>query len=73
MRVSGTRWVIGECFDEVKGRVGLDHYEVRRWDGWYRHIILVMLAHASLAVIRYYARTQECLAERGVVPAGTGV
>ena len=24
-----------ECFEEAKGQVGLDQYEVRRWDGWY--------------------------------------
>ena len=71
-RVAGTRWAIEECFEEAKGQVGLDQYEVRRWDGWYRHITLAMLAHAYLAVIRYYARTQGCLEERGAVPAGTG-
>ena len=38
VRVAGTRWVIEECFEEAKGEVGLDQYEVRRWDGWYRHI-----------------------------------
>ena len=27
-----------------QGAVGLDQYEVRRWDGWYRHITLAMLA-----------------------------
>ena len=32
------------CFEEAKGQVGLDQYEVRRWDGWYRHITLAMLA-----------------------------
>ena len=37
-RVAGTRWAIEECFEEAKGQVGLDQYEVRRWDGWYRHI-----------------------------------
>ena len=33
-RVAGTRWAIEECFEEAKGQVGLDQYEVRRWDGW---------------------------------------
>ena len=56
--MAGTRWAIEECFEEAKGQVGLDQYEVHRWDGWYRHITLAMLAHAYLAVIRYYARTQ---------------
>ena len=50
-RVAGTRWAIEECFEEAKGQVGLDQYEVRRWDGWYRHITLSMLAQAYLAVI----------------------
>lgn len=57
-RVAGTRWAIEECFEEAKGEVGLDHYEVRRWDGWYRHITLAMLAHAYLTVIRHQAMEQ---------------
>ena len=54
-RVAGSRWAIEECFEEAKGQVGLDQYEVRRWDGWYRHITLAMLAQAYLAVIRHQA------------------
>ena len=57
-RVAGTRWAIEECFEEAKGQVGLDQYEVRRWDGWYRHITLSMLAQAYLAVIRHQAMEQ---------------
>ena len=55
VRVAGTRWAIEECFEEAKGQVGLDQYEVRKWDGWYRHITLAMLAHAYLAVVRHQA------------------
>ena len=58
VRVAGTRWTIEECFEEAKGQVGLDQYEVRKWEGWYRHITLVMLAHACLAVVR--RRANEC-------------
>ena len=57
-RVAGARWAIEECFEEAKGQVGLDQYEVRRWDGWYRHITLSMLAHAYLSVIRHQAMKQ---------------
>ena len=57
-RVAGIRWAIEECFEEAKGQVGLDQYEVRRWDGWYRHITLSMLAQAYLAVIRHQAMEQ---------------
>ena len=52
VRVAGIRWAIEEASRQAKGEVGLDHYEVRRWPGWYRHITLAMLAHAFLAVTR---------------------
>ena len=55
VRVAGTRWAIEECFEEAKGQVGLDQYEVLRWDGWYRHITLAMLALAFLAATRHQA------------------
>ena len=69
VRVAGRRWAIEECFEEAKGQVGLDRYEVRRWDAWYRHITLAMLAYAYLAVIRHQASAQGCSRERGAVPA----
>jgi SRSO17 transposase len=57
VRVAGTRWAIEESFQTAKGEVGLDHYEVRRWPGWYRHITLALLAHAFLTVTRAQATT----------------
>jgi SRSO17 transposase len=48
--IAGSRWNIEECFQAAKNEVGLDHYQVRRWDAWHRHITLAMLAHAFLAV-----------------------
>ena len=50
--VAGTRWAIEETFQTGKGEVGLDHYQVRRYDGWYRHITLAMFGHAFLTVTR---------------------
>jgi SRSO17 transposase len=38
IRVTGTRWAIEECFQTAKNEVGLDQYQVRRYDAWYRHI-----------------------------------
>jgi SRSO17 transposase len=52
VRVAGTRWAIEEGFQQAKGEVGLDHYQVRKWPGWYRHITLALLAHAFLVVTR---------------------
>jgi SRSO17 transposase len=48
----GSRWTVEQCFEEAKGEVGLDEYEVRSFQGWYRHITLCMLAHAFLTVLR---------------------
>lgn len=56
-RVAVIRWAIEECFETAKGETGLDEYEVRKWDSWYRHITLVMLAQAYLTVVRAAAQT----------------
>jgi SRSO17 transposase len=53
------RWAVEECFAETKGEVGMDHYEVRRWDAWHRHVTLCLLAHAFLVVVRLAARDEE--------------
>ena len=71
VRVAGTRWTIAECFEEAQGEVGPDQYEVRKWDGWYRHITLAMLAHACLAVVRRQALEPGGPGAKGAVPAGT--
>jgi SRSO17 transposase len=59
VRVAGVRWAIEEGFQQAKTEVGLDHYEVRRWPGWYRHITLALLAHAFLVVTRTTATTGD--------------
>src|SRR4051812_28568753 len=51
-RVAGMRWTVEECFEVAKQAVGLDDYEVRSWQGWYRHITLAMLALAFLVAMR---------------------
>jgi len=51
----GGRWRIEEDFENAKD-LGLDHYEVRSFVGWYRHITLAMLALASLTSIVLTAR-----------------
>ncbi|MFL5706212.1 MAG: hypothetical protein ACJ8AG_25835, partial [Ktedonobacteraceae bacterium] len=48
----GARWTVEQCFEEGKGEVGLDEYEVRSWHGWYRHLTLSMLAMAFLTALR---------------------
>lgn len=43
----GARWHIEEDLQACKA-LGLDHYEVRSYLGWYRHLTLVLLASAFL-------------------------
>jgi SRSO17 transposase len=61
VRVAGTRWTIESGFEAAKGEVGLDHYEVRSWTGWYRHITLAMWAYALLTVLRAGAIAVDAL------------
>ena len=48
----GGRWTVEQCFEEAKGEVGLDEYEIRSWHAWYRYQSLSMLALAFLAALR---------------------
>jgi SRSO17 transposase len=54
-QVASRLWTIEEGLERAKGEVGLDQYEVRRWDAWHRHITLSLLAHAALQVTRAHA------------------
>ena len=68
VRVAGRRWTIEDCFEQAKGEVGLDEYEVRKWEAWHRHVTLSLLAHAYLAVLRSVAYDAwEPEAKRGIV------
>lgn len=40
VRVSGMRWPIETCFAECKGKLGMDHYELRFWRGWHHHFLV---------------------------------
>jgi SRSO17 transposase len=55
VRIAGIRWAVEECFQAAKDQVGLDHYQVRRYDAWYRHVTLVLVAQAFLAAVRAQA------------------
>jgi SRSO17 transposase len=72
VQIAGTRWTIEACFEEAKGEVGLDEYEVRSWTGWHRHVTLAMLAHAYLAVLRRHAVGGPGPQPRGRAPAAHG-
>jgi SRSO17 transposase len=64
VRVAGSRWTVESSFEAAKGEVGLDHYEVRSWTAWYRHITLAMWALALLTVMRSGTIAVEVLKKR---------
>ena len=45
VRRAGMRHRVEQVFQEAKGEVGLDHFEVRAWHGWYHHMTLCQIAH----------------------------
>jgi len=54
VRLSGLRWPIEILFEESKGEVGFDHYELRGWLGWHHHMTLSILAHFFLVFLRIH-------------------
>ncbi len=57
VRVEGRRWAIEDAFETAKTELGLTHNETRSWHGWHRHVSLVMLAFAMMAVVRQRANS----------------
>jgi SRSO17 transposase len=43
-----SRWVIEQFYEDAKGECGLGDYQGRRWDGFHRHLALVMVAYSFL-------------------------
>jgi SRSO17 transposase len=51
-RLARLRWKIELDYKQLKGELGLDHYEGRSWIGWHHHTALVTAAHAFLTLER---------------------
>ncbi|MBC7346847.1 MAG: transposase, partial [Clostridia bacterium] len=51
-RATILRWTIEQYFQEGKGELGMDHYELRSWQGWHRHMLYVFLAMLFLLEVR---------------------
>ena len=69
VQVAGRRWCIEVAFEEAKGLVGLDQYEVRGWTAWHRHLTLALLAHAALVMARASGLESAPGGERGMIEA----
>jgi SRSO17 transposase len=51
-RLARLRWTIELDYKQLKGELGLDHYEGRSWLGWHHHTALVTAAHGFLTLER---------------------
>jgi SRSO17 transposase len=66
------RWTIEENFKAAKGEVGLDHYEVTRYRGWYHHVTLAMMALAFLRLTQRSWAGKKRACQRAGDPGATG-
>jgi SRSO17 transposase len=66
VRICRERWAIEAAFEEAKGEIGMDHYEVRKWGAWHRYVTLCLLAHAFLVVTRLAIRNEEVARKKGI-------
>ncbi len=71
VRVMGLRWSVEDCFETAKSDCGLDHYEVRTWDAWHRHITLSMAALAFLTITDTRSRDLQRPGEPDQLPTPT--
>jgi len=58
-RLARLRWKIELDYKQLKGELGLDHYEGRSWLGWYHHTALVTAAHGFLTMERLHPKAQR--------------
>jgi SRSO17 transposase len=52
VRLARSRWRVEQDYRELKGALGLDHFEGRGWPGWHHHVTLVSVAHGFLTLER---------------------
>jgi SRSO17 transposase len=58
-RLARLRWKIEFDYKQLKGELGLDHYEGRSWLGWYHHTALVTAVHGFLTLERQHPNHQR--------------
>ena len=52
VRLAKLRWRVEQDYRELKGALGLDHFEGRSFGGWHHHVTLVSVAHGFLTLER---------------------
>jgi SRSO17 transposase len=52
VRLVMQRWRTERAYEDLKGELGLDHYEGRRFPGWHHHVSVVLSCYAFLVAER---------------------
>jgi SRSO17 transposase len=52
IRTIKQRWRTERVYEDLKGELGLDHYEGRRFPGWQHHVSIVLCCYAFVAAER---------------------
>jgi SRSO17 transposase len=58
-RLARMRWKIELDYRQLKGELGLDHYEGRSYLGWHHHTALVTAAHGFLTLERWRPKARR--------------
>jgi hypothetical protein len=66
VQAASRRHLIEEAFESAKGEVGLDHYEVRAWQGWHHHMTTALVA------LWFLVREHRRLGQEGTALGGDG-
>jgi len=71
--VAFSRWPIERCFEIGKRELGMDHFEVRSWQGIHRHLYISQLSQLFCARVHHRLREKkhrESIPDRGTSSFG---
>jgi len=53
VKTTKIRWRIERDYQILKSEIGLDHYEIRSWQGWQHHVTLATMAYVFLLLMQF--------------------
>jgi len=60
VRTLKERWKTERAYQELKGELGLDHFEGRSYPGWHHHVSVVLCCYAFVVAERVRAFSPPC-------------
>ena len=74
VRLVKSRWKTERVYEDLKGELGLDHFEGRSWVGWHHHVSVVLASYAAVVTcqVRGFPPSARRAEEAGAEPAATG-